>query len=106
MSITKNFDTQLTNLDGEILKEPKLDDQGKGIEIPVLPINKLIAGALQNYTAKDGDNTMDLYEWALLINKGGDIELERADYTKITEIIKKTYTNVLVQAQIVKLLDA
>lgn len=106
--ITKKFDGHLTDLDGKLLTEPKFDDKGQptGQFQPTLPINKLIARALQNSAVQETDDPVKLYEWALLINKGGDIMLERDDYSKIKEIIKKTYQNVLVQAQIIKILDA
>ena len=106
--ITKNFDVQLTDLDGKPLQEPAFDSKGQptGQMEDTAPMNKLIARALQTWSTKEGDDPVKLFDWALTINKGGDIDLERDDYTKIKEIIKKSYTQVLVQAQIIKLLDA
>lgn len=105
--ILKNFDVQLTDLDGEVLTDPVIKDgQPTGERETVKPINRLIAQALQIYALKDGEDGVKIWDWALTFQKGGDINLERDDYNKIKEIVKKAYASVIIQAQIIKLLDA
>ncbi len=127
--IKKNFDAPIVDLDGKPHEEFDLDVSGKPIveggEIYIDPktgekfltggkykmrptptINKLIARALNIWEVKEMDDPIELYDWACLFHRGGDIELERKGYEKIKEILKKSYLSVSFQAQVFRILDA
>jgi hypothetical protein len=71
-------------------------------EIPESNQGKTLAGALSaSMDAKDGD-VLKYWEWALKVNKGEVIDLDKADQKKLKDFIDKCQFNVLVKVQLLE----
>lgn len=84
-----NLNKPITDLDGKIIENTTL---GK------LVANDLVSGS-------EGD-VIKFYDWAIRLNKGETIELDRSDYEKLKEFITASKRiTILVKGQLLPLLE-